>query len=185
MKTLTLDITDHRGKQALLLKFPYDNELINLVKQLAGATWSRTHDTWYVTYSIQVLHEIKKLFEGFAIIDASILKEKIRSDTRYKRAPAEDMHHKSSPEAGSARPDLQSVRINNITNGTGNILLFGMASNSSWTWTVGGILYMSTSSGTLTQTAPSATNNVIQVIGQAISATTILFKPSIDYITHT
>lgn len=68
--------------------------------------------------------------------------------------------------------------------GTGNVLLYGIIRNDSWTgWTVGGLIYLSTSSG-LTQTAPVATNDVIQVLGRAIASKIILFKPSSDYITH-
>ena len=66
-----------------------------------------------------------------------------------------------------------------------NILLYGIATLSSWTWTVGSVnpIYLSTS-GALTQTAPSGSGNVIQILATPISATQILFKPSMDFITH-
>jgi len=68
---------------------------------------------------------------------------------------------------------------------TATILLSGVARNDTWTWTVGGILYLSTAVGTMTQTQPAATDDVIQVLGEALAATRILFDPSHDYMTHT
>jgi hypothetical protein len=64
------------------------------------------------------------------------------------------------------------------------VLLFGVARNDAWAWTVGGVVYLSTGSA-LTQTQPTATDNAIQVIGIATAATRLLVKPSIDYMMHT
>lgn len=58
---------------------------------------------------------------------------------------------------------------------------------SSPSWTVGGLIYLSvtgTSGNTLTQTAPSGTNNVIQVLGIAIAADTMIFNPSLTEVEH-
>lgn len=77
MITILLDTVKHRGKQVLLLKFPINNTLKELVKKLPGATWSNTHKAWYTPYSIEILYTVKKLFTGVANIDASILKEKL------------------------------------------------------------------------------------------------------------
>ncbi len=68
-------------------------------------------------------------------------------------------------------------------NATVTVLLLGVARNDAWTWTVGGTVYLSTSAG-LTQTQPTATDNVIQVIGTATTATKIFINPSADYMTH-
>jgi len=68
---------------------------------------------------------------------------------------------------------------------TGSFLILGFATLSSWTWTVGGRLYLSTTAGAMTQTQPAATDDCIQVLGVALSATTVLFFPSPDYLTHT
>ena len=67
---------------------------------------------------------------------------------------------------------------------TGNIIVMGIIRNDSWSsWTVGGVIYLSTSAG-LTQTAPTAVNDIIQVLGKAITTKIILFNPSSDYLTH-
>lgn len=66
--------------------------------------------------------------------------------------------------------------------GTGavDVLLDGFITNSAWTWTPRGILYASTTAGAMTQTAPSGYQDQVQVVGIAITATTIFFKP--DYV---
>jgi len=57
----------------------------------------------------------------------------------------------------------------------------GIARDDSWNFTVGGILYLSTT-GTITQSAPSGSNNVVQVIGVASATTKILFRPELTMI---
>lgn len=67
-----------------------------------------------------------------------------------------------------------------------NILLKGIARDDTWEWTNGGILYLSTDVGAMTHTQPTATDNVIQVLGVCHpNADTIYFSPSINYLTHT
>ena len=73
----------------------------------------------------------------------------------------------------------------------GNYLLFGTARDDTWNWTVGGfagMIYLSTTGttgNTLTQTAPSGADDVIQPIGYALSADSMFFKPSLIQIEHT
>lgn len=68
-----------------------------------------------------------------------------------------------------------------ITGGnSGNYLLMGVARNDTWNWTVGGLIYLSTTGttgNTLTQTAPTGTNNVVQVVGVATHADRMYFNP--------
>lgn len=61
------------------------------------------------------------------------------------------------------------------------IVLYGIVRNDGWSWTPGGSIYLSTTAGGLTQTAPSATGDKVQVIGKALNVTTILLRPSQDY----
>ncbi|MCK4679347.1 MAG: hypothetical protein KAT48_14530 [Bacteroidales bacterium] len=67
--------------------------------------------------------------------------------------------------------------------GTQDLLFHGFITNSSWSWTVGGEIYVSTTAGGLTQTAPSGSGDEVQIIGVAISATTILFDPDWTIVT--
>jgi hypothetical protein len=59
--------------------------------------------------------------------------------------------------------------------------------SSSPSWAVGGTIYLTTTGttgNTLTQTAPSATNNVIQVLGVALAADTLYFNPCLVQVEH-
>lgn len=71
---------------------------------------------------------------------------------------------------------------------TGNpasYLALGIARNDSWTWTVGGLVYLSTTGttgNTLTQTAPSGSGDIVQIIGIATHADRMYFKPELVQI---
>jgi hypothetical protein len=70
---------------------------------------------------------------------------------------------------------------------SGNFLLLGIARDDTWNWTVGGPIYGSTTGttgNTLTQTAPSGAGNVIQILGIALSADTMLFTPQLTQVEH-
>lgn len=70
------------------------------------------------------------------------------------------------------------------TASTGNattVITRGTVRNDAWNWTVGGTIYLSTTAGGLTQTAPSTTGDKIQVIGYALDADTMAVEISPDY----
>jgi len=72
-----------------------------------------------------------------------------------------------------------------VTNATGTYLLHGFFRKNSWNWTVGGTIYLSTTgttTNTLTHTAPSGTDDVIQVLGMAVHADCIYFKPELTQV---
>lgn len=53
------------------------------------------------------------------------------------------------------------------------VLFDGVARNDTWAWTIGGDVYLSTTAGGLTQTAPSTTGDKVQKIGYALTADSI------------
>jgi hypothetical protein len=62
------------------------------------------------------------------------------------------------------------------------MLLRGYVENISWNWTVGGAIYLSTSPSTLTQTAPTALNDYIRIVGYAIATQSIYFCPDNTWV---
>jgi len=72
--------------------------------------------------------------------------------------------------------------------GTKKVLLHGIMRNDDWSWTTGpgttGLIYLSTSVGTLTQTRPTGTGDIVQPVGWALNATHMYFCPSFIYLTH-
>lgn len=67
------------------------------------------------------------------------------------------------------------------TGGATTIITRGTVRNDSWTWTPGGTIYLSTTAGGLTQTAPSTTGDKVQVIGYALDADTMAVEIGTDY----
>ena len=61
--------------------------------------------------------------------------------------------------------------------GTREVLLKGIARNDAWSWTPGQPIYVSTTVGALTQTAPSGAGDLVQRVGWAITADVMLFEP--------
>jgi hypothetical protein len=71
--------------------------------------------------------------------------------------------------------------------GTGSkkVLMQGFIRNDSWNWTVGGdsgLIYVSTTTGQLTQTAPSSTGDKVQIVGFATHADRMYFNPEYTLI---
>lgn len=65
-------------------------------------------------------------------------------------------------------------------------LLHGVVRNDAWNWTVWWLLYLSETAGAITQTAPTATDSVTQIVWIALSADTIYWKPEIlGQVEHT
>jgi len=60
----------------------------------------------------------------------------------------------------------------------------GLITDASWNWTIGGAIFASGTPGELTQTQPAGADGVIRVLGYALSATTILFRPDMMWVTH-
>jgi len=66
------------------------------------------------------------------------------------------------------------------TGNSATYLLKGIARNDSWNWTVGGYVYLSTTGttgNTLTQTAPSGTDDCVVIVGIAVHPDRILVDP--------
>lgn len=67
-------------------------------------------------------------------------------------------------------------------NNPATYLLMGIARDDAWAWTVGGYVYLSTTGttgNTLTQTAPSGTGDIVQIVGKATHADRIYFYPQL------
>lgn len=52
-------------------------------------------------------------------------------------------------------------------------------------WTIGGLVYLALTAGDLTQTAPSATDEVIQILGVALDTDILHFNPQLVQVEHT
>jgi len=67
-----------------------------------------------------------------------------------------------------------------LETGTGvkKVLLLGFIRNETWAWIPGGLIYVDTSNGSLTQTVPTTIGEQVQVVGFATHADRMFFNPS-------
>lgn len=92
-------------------------------------------------------------------------------------AQAADFHYDRA-DADAATTSVGLVLALSSGSGSKEVLVEGMACNTSWSWSAG-LLYLSTTTGAMTQTAPSGTGDQVVAVGWALSATCIYFKPSL------
>ena len=67
---------------------------------------------------------------------------------------------------------------------TGTVLLHGFIRDASWSWTTGGVLFLSEIAGAMTHTAPTTAGAFVQAVGIALSPTVVFINPSLDIIEH-
>lgn len=90
---------------------------------------------------------------------------------------------KSNASAVGTMPVAAMATATILANNSGNLLLRGFARNDAWAWaTIGGLIFASTTAGTLSQTKPSLTTQQVQIVGFAKSATVIFFNPSYNIV---
>ena len=136
-----------------------------------------------------ILHAIpgSDLISNGAIISATV-------DTNAEGigAPlfmAADGHFDTADADASTTAPCVALALETGT-GTKKVLLFGVIRNDAWNWTIGpgraGLIFLSTTVGALMQTADFSefgTDDVIQVVGWAISADVMFFCPQLNYVT--
>ena len=94
------------------------------------------------------------------------------SDNRWNKADADTL--------AKTEGDLAIVVTTGTTaeNGYVTILKLGSVKNTSWSFTIGAILYMSQTAGVITATEPSAVGTFSRKIGYAQAANVVYFNPS-------
>lgn len=72
---IVLELSTHRGANVVLIRFDWDQSLVDLVKQLPLARWSKSMKTWYVPQAKFDLSKVFGLFKGKAYVDYHGLKK--------------------------------------------------------------------------------------------------------------
>jgi hypothetical protein len=84
---------------------------------------------------------------------------------------------------GSGTYPARGIAVTSGTDGNAlTILTEGFVRNDAWNWSAGNI-YISTTAGAITQTAPSTSGNIVQRIGYAVSADVAYFNFNVPYLT--
>jgi hypothetical protein len=95
--------------------------------------------------------------------------------------------YKADSDATTTMPAIGIAGSAGTSAGTTTVILHGIYRNDTlYNWgTVGGALYVSGTAGALTQTQPTATDAVIQVVGLATHADRVYVAPTLLWFTHT
>jgi len=102
--------------------------------------------------------------ENLTVADCVYLK----SDGKYWKANA----------TSTAKVPAVGIACDTVTtNNSVRILTHGTFRKDAWTWTIGNTLYVSTSDGVLTASAPATSGNQVQPIAVVVTAGVILFTP--------
>ena len=57
----------HREQNRIKVDFPYNNELVVLLRQIDDAKWSRTHRAWHIPYDTASFDKLKLIFPDLSI----------------------------------------------------------------------------------------------------------------------
>lgn len=107
MKTVIAERVIRDSGSRVALRFPYDNELINIVRGLPDAKWSSGERYWHISYSADVISMLFNAFNGKAYVDYSSLKPTLAEKIKLKRREEEACKaSKGKPEYGSDLPGL-------------------------------------------------------------------------------
>jgi hypothetical protein len=80
-------------------------------------------------------------------------------------------------DAAATMPGQRLALESKTADQTCNTLRMGRVRDDDWNWTIGDVIYASTTGGALTATAPSGTTDIVQIVGRAYHADKIFFDP--------
>lgn len=150
--------------------FCYENTLgwtlVNLYKP-ASTTNLEWSNTLSADHSFNGIYSEETVGEDVVFAEALYLK----SDGKL---------WKSDADASTTMPIIALALGAISADGSGNVLRQGYIRDDSWAWTVGGLIYASLTSGELTQTRPTVSNDRIQIVGYAYSADIMYFNPNLN-----
>lgn len=92
-----------------------------------------------------------------------------------------DGHFEEAAATGQATMPCMALALDTGTGADKNVLFWGRARNDAWAFTPGAYIYVNTTTGGLTETQPSGSGEIVQVVGVATASNTVFFNPS--YVT--
>jgi len=98
-------------------------------------------------------------------------------DTLYRKSDSK--WWKTDADAAATMPGARMALATILADASGSALVKGYVRDDAWAWTVGGLIYVSTTLGDLSQTAPSGSADIVQIAGFAYTADIMFFDPSL------
>ena len=101
--------------------------------------------------------------------------------TLYNNSGTIEVQNSNATSAGTRTPVHGYVSQDVASSATAQVFITGTNTNVSG-MTLGSAVYLSTTNGIGTNTAPSGANNIVQQLGVATSSTSVLFEPSVAFV---
>ena len=183
------DMLCTNGSNAMAGTLNMGNHLVDDVKKIGFRDIHNTALITEGTYSISVVNKAESVWgnieTGYSYVHAGFawyIEDKqagvnlsggnlvfLHSDSKWLKTDA---------DTGSATRGLLGIAMAAISaNNTGKVCILGRVYNAGWSWTTGATLYVSCTTGGITETAPSGSGDSVRKIGHALSSTTIIFNP--------
>ena len=154
-----------------ILVFPVDGDKGNLIAIDPGTSVSLD------LYGLTTDHTFRGLYRSNQTAGESLSFGEIcnyKSDSKWYKTDADTMTM-CVGEIGMAMEDIAA-------DATGNMAKIADVRDDSWNWTVGAMLYISTTPGAMTEAMPSGSGDQIRKIAVAISADIVAFAPDCTII---
>ena len=107
----------HRNETRIRVDFPYNAEMVSLLRQISDARWSKTMGAWHIPYTSEAFEQLKELFPELTI------------NYSHKQLPGSDLSVPDKPQIAEmsgrdiSLPDkLQLIENTQITKMTGHDL---------------------------------------------------------------
>ena len=126
--------------------------------------------------NLALINALTSDHSGSGIITENTVGEAVAiADLLYMKSDGK--YHKADADAATTMPGVVMAMEAISANASGRLLHYGYYRDDSWSWTVGGLLYVSPTPGNPTQTRPTGSGQQVQVVGHAIASNIIFFKP--------
>jgi integrase/recombinase XerD len=106
MKNVIVERIIHDGESRVALRFPYDTELISVVKGLPGVRWSNKMKCWHTPDNPGMISKIEEALKGKAILHFSDPKPEVNSIP----GPTGGIDYKKSEEKDSDKGKIEEFR---------------------------------------------------------------------------
>ena len=63
----------HRSVARIRVDFPYNQEMVSLLRQIADARWSKTLGAWHIPYTKEAFGQLKALFPNLEMALPTLL----------------------------------------------------------------------------------------------------------------
>lgn len=115
MKTIFIRNGEIRKRPVVLLSFPFDSTLIDLVKTFPNWAWSAKQKAWVIPYSDEVISQIFPVFRGKAWLDYSEFKKVKLTEAAHASLPVPDPNPATLSEIAKFQDWMRNRRYSEST----------------------------------------------------------------------